>query len=193
MAAAATSQPQSALAGLLASLLWFAAGTLWVAPSAKAAPVEYQIKAVFLYNFSQFITWPQHAFADTDAPFRLCVLGRDPFGILLDVTLEGQRSAHRPIEVLRLSNLDQAWQCQILFLAAGESARSPEVLKWASRRPILTISDQPGFAAAGGAIELKKIHSRIQLLINRSALQHSGLKAHANLLRLADVLGEDSQ
>ena len=31
---------------------------LLLAPSHAATPGEYQVKAVFLYNFSRFVEWP---------------------------------------------------------------------------------------------------------------------------------------
>ena len=29
---------------------------------------EYRVKALFLYNFTQFIEWPQEAFKDVNVP-----------------------------------------------------------------------------------------------------------------------------
>ncbi len=63
------------------SRLWltlavFAAAGGWAA----AAPAEYQVKAVFLFNFSQFMEWPPDAFPTPDTPFVIGVLGADPFG-----------------------------------------------------------------------------------------------------------------
>ena len=44
-------------------------------------PGEYDVKAVFLFNFSQFVDWPTPALADPQAPLVIGVLGNDPFGI----------------------------------------------------------------------------------------------------------------
>src|ERR1700721_2428538 len=48
------------------------------------APTEYQVKAVFVYNFSHFVEWPAQAFAAANAPFVIGILGGDPFGANLD-------------------------------------------------------------------------------------------------------------
>ncbi len=45
-----------------------------------AAPSEYQVKAVFLFNFGQFVEWPKDAFDTPQAPFVIGILGDDPFG-----------------------------------------------------------------------------------------------------------------
>ena len=61
-----------------------------------AAPVsEYQLKAVFLFNFAQFVEWPAAAFPRANAPFVIGVLGKDPFGASLDDVVRGE-SVERP-------------------------------------------------------------------------------------------------
>src|SRR5436309_14054533 len=49
---------------------------------------EFQLKAAYLYNFGQFVVWPEK---ETTGVFRLCVLGQDPFGAVLDSTVAGGR------------------------------------------------------------------------------------------------------
>src|SRR2546429_1250447 len=71
----ATCRPWGRLA-----LLLIAGGLL-----GAAAPVsEYQLKAVFLFNFAQFVEWPPAALPGDSAPFVIGVLGKDPFGADLD-------------------------------------------------------------------------------------------------------------
>src|SRR5712691_6806881 len=62
------------------------------AQAAQAArPSEYQVKAVFLFNFAQFVDWPPEAVADSQAPLTIGVLGENPFGDVLDATVRGER------------------------------------------------------------------------------------------------------
>src|SRR5205823_3694158 len=45
-----------------------------------ASPVsEYQLKAVFLFNFAHFVEWPAASLPPQSAPFVIGVLGKDPF------------------------------------------------------------------------------------------------------------------
>ncbi len=53
-----------------------------MAATAQTPSREYQLKAVFLFNFTQFIDWPADAFADGQAPFIIGVLGQKPFWYL---------------------------------------------------------------------------------------------------------------
>ena len=84
---------------------------LLVAPTRAASPTEYQLKAVFLYNFSRFVEWPQTAFAEPQSPFVVGVFGFDPFGSDLDEAVRGH-----PLLVRRVRTAAQAAQCQILFI-----------------------------------------------------------------------------
>ena len=59
---------------------------------------EYQVKAVFLFNFAQFVDWPASAFPDATAPLVIGVLGDDPFGPYLDETVRGETVRGRPLE-----------------------------------------------------------------------------------------------
>ena len=76
-------------------LLGASAGAVLIAGAAgvRAAPqrnLEYEVKGAFLYNFLTFIDWPDRAFAHPSSPFRLCLLGRDPFGPAIDQLVRGE-------------------------------------------------------------------------------------------------------
>ena len=65
-------------AGVLACLLAGFAG--YSAGQAVDPALEYQVKAAFLLNFTKFVDWPAGAFAGSDSPITICILGNDPFG-----------------------------------------------------------------------------------------------------------------
>jgi hypothetical protein len=78
-----------------------ALGWLSGALGAAAQPAEYQVKAVFLFNFTQFVSWPRESFADPQAPFVIGILGRDPFGRALDDAVRGEQVGGRPLVIER--------------------------------------------------------------------------------------------
>jgi hypothetical protein len=66
-----------------ASLIRLAILLGWSSPffcRAADAQLEYQVKAVFLLNFTKFIEWPAAAFELPVSPVTICILGEDPFG-----------------------------------------------------------------------------------------------------------------
>ena len=60
------------LALVLATLISLLVSGL--ATSAAETSPEYQVKAVFLFNFAQFVEWPPQSFEDAAAPFIIGVL-----------------------------------------------------------------------------------------------------------------------
>src|ERR1700721_221854 len=73
------------------------------AASAQAAvSKEYEVKEAFLLNFAQYIQWPPEAFAAPTTPISIGVLGDDPFGTILEQTLQGESVQGRKF-VLRRS------------------------------------------------------------------------------------------
>ena len=99
-----------------APLLWAAGGGGGGLAAQTGPATEYRVKAVFLFNFAQFVDWPADAFADSAAPFVIGVLGSDPFGELLDQTVLGEQLRGRPFEVRRYHTVDEITACHILFI-----------------------------------------------------------------------------
>src|SRR5204862_199309 len=67
---------------------------------------EAQVKAVFLFNFAQFVDWPPEAVPDSQAPLVIGILGGDPFGDFLDATVRGERRGARPFVVQRYQRVE---------------------------------------------------------------------------------------
>jgi hypothetical protein len=157
------------------------------APTAGFGPREYQIKAVFLYNFAQFVDWPQTAFADDHSPFVVAVLGDDPFGAALDETIRGERLNGRGLAVIRSNRVEDLLACHILFISRSESGRLDQVLSALKGRSILTVSDIDGFSHLGGMIQFVTENNKVRLRINNDAARSAGLKISSKLLRPSQV------
>lgn len=149
---------------------------------------EYQIKAVFLYNFSNFITWPESSFGNESVPFRICVLGQDPFGVFIDATTDNQKVKGRSLQVLRLKELNATRQCQILFISDSETSRLTDILAFAKSNTVLTVGESDEFINEGGMIKFFNRNNKVRLGINPDALEQAGLKADANLLNLSEIM-----
>lgn len=162
------------------------------AETPAASTSDADVKAVLLFNFTQFVDWPPAAFATVDAPLVIGVLGRDPFGPALDGLVRGERAAGRPIAVRRCDDPDGAEHCHVLFVPAGEEARFARVRERLNGRSILTVGDAPDFIAAGGMVQIfRNRENRLRLRINRQAAQECGLVVSAKLLRVAEVVRDE--
>src|SRR4051812_12710985 len=68
-----------------------------ILPANAQASREYQIKAVFLYNFAQFTEWPKSAFSGETSPMIIGIVGSDPFGPALTETVHGESVQGHPV------------------------------------------------------------------------------------------------
>lgn len=172
--------------------MWILGSALGLVPgsglAAQAArPSEYQVKAVFLFNFAQFVDWPPEA-VDSQAPLVIGVLGGDPFGDLLDATVRGEHRGGRAFVVRRYQRVVDVKTCDILFINRSEADRPEDVLANLKNRPILTVSDADGFAEHGGMIGFVTDRNRIRLKINLAVAQAAHLTISSKLLRVADII-----
>jgi hypothetical protein len=172
------------------SRLWlvaavFAATACWAA----AAPSEYQVKAVFLFNFTQFVDWPPEAFPGPDTPFVIGVLGKDPFGSQLDEVVRGETVNRRPLVVERYLSVTEIHNCNILFIASTEVGHLEEILAALKGRSILTVSDADPAGQRGVMIRLVTESNRIRLRIDVGAAKAGNLTISSKLLRPAEIVG----
>jgi hypothetical protein len=162
-------------------------------PAQGSVAPEYQVKAVFLFNFAQFVEWPPSAFPDSAAPLVICVFGEDPFGPYLDETVRGETVQAHPLAVQRYHRVEETRGCHILFVGRQEQDRLDEILDTLKGRPALTVSDAEGFAGRGGMIRFVTDRHRIRLRINLEAARDAHLTLSSKLLRPAQIVrtGED--
>ena len=157
--------------------------------SAQTAPSrEYQIKAVFLFNFAQFVEWPATAFAGPSSPIVIGVLGESPFGAYLDETVLGEKVNNRPVEVQRYSRVEDIKTCHILFISRSEAGQLEQILVSLKDRSLLVVGDGDDFAQRGGMIRLATIQNKVRLIINVDAAQVANLTISSKLLRSAEIL-----
>ena len=153
---------------------------------AQTPTKEYQVKAVFLFNFSQFVKWPPAAFSNSNAPFIIGIVGHDPFGSYIDETVAGEKMMGHPIKILRCENKEDIKDCHILFIDDNESER--EVISTLDNRSVLTVSDEADFAKHGGMIRFFTENNKIRLEINISAAKAAKLEISSKLLRVAQIV-----
>lgn len=154
---------------------------------------EYQVKAVFLFNFPHFVDWPPSAFASAQAPFVIGVLGADPFGTFLDQLVRGETVNERAFVVRHFRRIEDVDVCHVLFIAEPEAARLKDILQRLRGRTILTVGDGPSFLLCGGMIRFETENNRIRLRIDAEVARQADLTLSSKLLRRAELVspGED--
>ena len=164
---------------------------LLVSGVAAAPPNEFQVKAVYLFNFGHFVDWPAGTFASPDTPFVIGIAGGDPFGGALDEVVKGESLGTHPFAVRRFRDGDDLSRCQILFISGSEAPRLGDLLDSLRGRSVLTVMDVPGAAERGAVIALVNDNNRIRMRINLAAAKAANLVISSKLLRPAEVIGKE--
>jgi YfiR/HmsC-like len=171
---------------LIASVLLISAGP--EASAQTAITREYEIKAVFLFNFAQFVDWPPEASASPQAPLIIGVLGDDPFDGYLDDTVRGEKLNNRPFVVQRYHRVEDIDGCHVLFISRTNPGEFGHIMAALKGRSILTVGDTEGFCHGGGIIRFVTENNRIRFRINVEAAEAAHLVISSKLLRLAEVV-----
>ncbi len=183
---------QLGCAALLTTLVWANALAVVADPASSGNPsfAEHEVKAAYLLSFPKFVQWPAAAFEKPESPFVIAVLGKDPFGPILDEIVASETIGERRVEIKRVSDANDLKQCHLVFISSSEEAEQARILKTLKGLPILTVSGIEGFAKRGGMINFVIIGSKVRFEINLLAAKKSRLKVSSRLAKLADKIRE---
>jgi hypothetical protein len=170
--------------GLRALLLLASLASPGAALGQGTNELEYAVKATYLYKFAPFVHWPENVLA-AGASFDICVVGRDPFGALLDDAVRGEQVRGHPILVRRLPEISRGSGCEIVF-AGGSSAQSiQEILDAVAGEPVLTVTDVALGRTANGIVHFVILDDRVRFEIDDRAAAENGLMISSKVLSLA--------
>lgn len=157
-----------------------------VAGVVRAESKSAELMAAYLYNFARFVEWPAAQFPSPKTPLVLCT----PDGETLDghlLRIHGRQAQNRRVVVRVIEAGDNLTGCHLLFLPRQETAAAATLLATAAGKPVLTVSNAPGFTAMGGMIGLFVEADRVHFDIDRDLAQAAGLRVSSRLLALARV------
>lgn len=155
--------------------------TLATARPQAAHPTQYDVEAVYLFNFGKFVSWPQK----NTTGFVICILGENPFGSALDRTISGENIAGRKVEDKRIARETDVAGCSILYISRSEEQHLPRIFSATRGLPLLTVSDIPDFAQRGGMIQFVVDNGKVRFQVNRAPAERSGLALSSELLKVA--------
>ncbi len=174
---------------------------------------EDKLKAAFLYNFVNFVDWPEQRIANSNQPITIGVIGSRDFLKALEPIKtkkirgrrilikhfadyeklkksEGSDDRQRNKKIEMLKTLDVLFLCAREFGPIESSGRIVKALKGS---PVLTVGETDGFLESGGIINFLMEDEKVRFEINNTAAKQAKLKIRSKLLRLAKrVIGEEA-
>ena len=181
--------------------LLLAVGLAWPASAQESSStLEAQVEAAFLVNFLRYTDWPPERAAPSEDPYVITVLGDEAMATqLARLTRVVPPVRGRRIEVQRLefpvgadanvrASLSERLRSSHLVYVHQTREPVAAILGDLSGQPVLTVSDQPGFAAEGGMLGLRRDGARIAFEANPAAIRNARLVLSAKVLKLARIV-----
>lgn len=154
----------------------------------EASLSENQIKAAFLINIPKYVDWPSEAFAQTNSPIVLGVLGTSEVGDELKKMIASKTINGRAVSIKQLEVKDDLSVCHELFVSAGQQSQMPEIVRKLEGKCILTVGESSDFLEQGGMINLMRDGSKIALEVNLTAANQARLKISSRFLSVARLV-----
>lgn len=149
---------------------------------------EPQLRALYLYNFTKYVEWPAGAFASTNEPFAIGVVGGANICQGLEELVKGKRVDGREVVVRRLEQPEEVKTCQVVFLDPKDGPIGP-FISAAKDLPVLTVGVSEDFLKSGGIVCLARRDQGVRPKIDLAAARRVHLNISAKLMALAEDAG----
>ena len=169
----------------LALLLLLPVTPLPAQPPQPDISLEYAVKATYLYKLAPFVNWPPGTFSSPDAPFDICVLGRDPFHGFLEQAITGRRLGTHPFKLRRLDAIAPGDDCEVIFISYARAEQVHAALQALAGRPVLTVTDSGDAGGSGSIVQFVIRRGHVRFEIDNAAAARNHLVVSSKLLNLA--------
>jgi hypothetical protein len=146
---------------------------------------DSDIKAAFLFNMINFISWPPKALHKDTITIGLLGSGSLENSIkrLQNKSVQGRR-----IQVRHAVSQAELHGCQILVILPSERRYLSSLLLELRNDPVLTVSEIDGFSNQGGMLYLTVSDNHPAFKVNLKAVRTAGLDMSSHLLKLAQFV-----
>lgn len=144
----------------------------------------HQAIALFLYNFANYVDWPNDAYRSKNATLNMCVVGQARFVPYLDA-FEGALIRNRQLSIVKLPQINLEKKCHVLFLDDEEKKMIENIQVIHTSDYVLSISDDNNFVEDGGVVSVFARQEAVQFDVNLGQALKNGLYISSDLLGLA--------
>ncbi len=158
-------------------------------PPADKATYEYDVKAVFLYNFTRYVQWPA---ALEPGGLTIVVLGESGIVAPLQEIARKRALGQAPIVVRQCLEIGRIGRPRILFIARSAVPQIARVLEMTRGTDILTVGEAEGLAARGVAVNFVERDGTIKFEMSERTLKEARIQVSSQLLKLAILVDEEN-
>lgn len=142
-----------------------------------------RIKSVFIYNFTRYIEWP----ADYQkGNFIINMYGNNPAMLAeLNVMAKTKTVGAQKIEIRNTASLEGIGKSNILYVTPDITTPLADIIARIKGKSTLLVTEKPGFAKQGSAINFTVVESRQKFELNKANAEKYNLKVSAQLVTLS--------
>ncbi len=146
-------------------------------PGKSRAQYE-KYKALYIYNFTKRIDWPEE---QKKGDFVMGVLGRGSIVKHLKDFTENRKVINQDITVKQFDDLSQIDSCHLLFITAKHKYNIPLIVNQYADTPMLIVSEVSG---SGACINFRETEKALLFEINATRIRNKNLKVSQSLINL---------
>jgi hypothetical protein len=141
--------------------------------------------SIFIYNFSKYVKWPDD---QKSGKFVIGVFGSSSIKNDLEAMASTKKVNGMSIEVVQFNSTSGIAECNILYVASSESGKMEEIIEATGNKPVLLVTDKPGLAKKGAAINFIEQEGKVKFELNQQNAESRGLKVSGSLSSLAIIV-----
>jgi hypothetical protein len=143
---------------------------------------EYDKKAIFVYNFTKYVSWP--ALATVGSNFVIGVVGDSPLTDKLLMKTDGKKVLGKPIEVRRMK-VGAVTDCQLIYVPHSQIGNLSSIKKSISKSTLIVTEENIG-QYSYSHINLYPDDAKVRYSVNKTLMDKGELKATQDLIRFAN-------
>ena len=139
-------------------------------------------KAMFLYNFSRLIKWPE---ANSQGDFIFGVFGNPEVYDYLVALTNGKKVGTQPIVVKLFKDPGEITSCHVIFIANSKLPQFNEVLGKVQNKSSLIVTEKQGMLSFGSTIDFVIAENKLRYMVSEENARKNNLVLSRNLQDMA--------
>lgn len=144
-----------------------------------------KIKAVFMYNFTKYIEWPE---SYRSGDFIICIFGDSPLISELNDMAVSKTAGSRHFKVQKINSANEIGKCNILFVPEAKTEELTKLAALLKGKSTLIISESPEATKKGAIINFIVVNNKQKFELNTTNAENHGLLVGTILKKLAIVV-----
>lgn len=153
-----------------------------IAPD-QSEEANAKIKAIYIYNFTKYIEWPDNY---KEGSFVVGVLGNNaPLLNELNKMASSKTVGVQKFEIMSVTTPSDCAKCHIVYIPSDNSSQLSDVIGKVRGKSALIVTDKSGLATKGAGINFFIDGNKQKIELNRSNIEKYKLKVASTLVEMA--------